>query len=440
MIRLKKGFDIKLNGTAKNEITEHSHTGIYAIKPSDFPAISPKLSVKVGEEVQVGDALLHDKQRPEIKFPSPVSGEIVEILLGPKRVILEIRVLADKEQKVLKHVIEKNWTKESVTETLLKANLWGLIKQRPYSGIANPTDSPKAIHISTFDTAPLAPDLDFVISQNKESFETGLKALNALAGGKLSLGVKEGSSISFGGQGEVHQFSGPHPAGNVGIQIHHINQLKPGEIVWYVEPQDVIVIGKLMITGSFDPERVIAITGSEAKAPKYYKVKIGQSLKSIWEEQSSSVNNRLIQGNVLTGAKSHLDDFLSFYCSQLTVIPEGAHSEFLGWLLPSSTKLSLSRTFFSWLMPNKTYDIDTNLHGEERAFVVSGQYEKVLPMNLMPVQLIKAIMAKDIERMEALGIYELAEEDLALCEFVCTSKIEVQKILRQGLDLLKSES
>lgn len=437
-IRLKKGYDIKLIGEASKEIKSIPVSEIFAIKPTDYLNMTPKMVVKVGDEVLAGDGIFFDKKRPEIIFPSPVSGEVVEIVRGAKRKILEVKILADKATKFKKLEVPSSLDVASVKEVLLKANLWSLLKQRPFSIIPDTTDTPKAIFVSTFDSAPLAPDLSFVIEQNKSAFDKGLEVLNALSLGNLNVGVSGGSSLTVS-SGNVTEFSGPHPAGNVGIQIHHTSPIKPGETVWYMDVQDVIVLGKLFNTGEYHAERIIPITGSEVNNPMYLKAIVGQSLSSVLADSVSNENVRYIQGNVLNGALSHKEDYLSFYTSHLTVIPEGDKSEFLGWLLPSTTKLSLSRTYFSWLMPSKKYNIDTNTHGEERPFVVSGQYEKVLPMNIMPVQLLKAILAGDIERMEALGIYEVAEEDLALCEFVCSSKIEVQKLVRQGLDLMLSE-
>ncbi|MGR3811728.1 Na(+)-translocating NADH-quinone reductase subunit A [Jiulongibacter sp. NS-SX5] len=435
--RLKKGFDIQLVGEAAKEIQDLPSSEIFAVKPSDYLGLTPKLTVKVGDEVLVGDSIFYDKKRPEINFASPVSGEIVEIVRGAKRVILEVRILADKDQKKAKVELPGQLDSSSAKETILKANLWSVIKQRPFNKIANPADSPKAIFVSTFKSGPLAPDMDFVIGQNKEAFDKGLEVASALAEGNLYVGKSAESSLEVS-KGEVNTFSGPHPAGNVGVQIHHVMPIYPGDLIWTIDPQDIILLGKLFTTGEYDPTRIVALTGSKAGSPKYIQASVGQSLKPLFEPLADN-ESRFIQGDVLTGAQSHVEDYLSFYTSQLTVIPEGDHAEFLGWLLPSASKLSLSRTFFSWLMPNKKYDLDTNMHGEERAFVVSGEYEKVLPMNIMPVQLLKAIMAKDIEKMEALGIHELAEEDLALCEFVCTSKIDVQQILREGLDLLEEE-
>ncbi|AWV97768.1 Na(+)-translocating NADH-quinone reductase subunit A [Arcticibacterium luteifluviistationis] len=437
-IRLKKGYDIKLLGEASKEISEIPVADIFAVKPTDYLSITPKLVVKEGDEVLAGSSLFFDKKRPEINFPSPVSGEVVEIVRGAKRKVLEIRILADKTSKYAKTPIPTKLEAQNIKDALLKGNLWSLLRQRPFSIIPSIEEQPKAIFVSTFDTAPLAPDLSFVIEQNKIAFDKGLAVLSELSSGNLEVGTEAGSSLSLSA-GTQNEFSGPHPSGNVGVQIHHVSPIKAGETIWYLDAQDVIILGEFFNSGEYHAERLVPITGSEVSTPSYIKAKVGQSLTKLFSEQVSESNVRFIQGNVLSGAISHKEDFLSFYTSQLTVIPEGNKAEFLGWLLPSAKKLSLSRTYFSWLMPNKKYDVDTNTHGEERAFVMSGQYEKVLPMNIMPVQLLKAIIAGDIEKMEALGIYEIAEEDLALCEFVCTSKIEVQKIVREGLDLMRTE-
>ncbi|SOE22558.1 Na+-transporting NADH:ubiquinone oxidoreductase subunit A [Spirosomataceae bacterium TFI 002] len=437
-LSLKKGFTINLVGEANKEIQKAESSKVYALKPDDFYGVNPKLKVKVGDEVKVGDAIFFDKNMVEVNFPSPVSGEIVEIERGAKRKILAVKILADKDLKYADSNIPKSLNSDSVKEALLASNCWPFIRQRPYNTIANPSVAPKGIFVSTFDSAPLAPDYDFILGDRKAEFDKGCEVLNILSGGNLHLGKSADSNLSFS-SGEVHTFSGKHPVGNVGVQIHHISPIQKGEVVWHVNPQDVCIIGELFMTGKYNPTRILALTGAEMAKPQYLEVRQGQSIEKNLSSQISDTGVRVIQGNVLTGTKSSKTDFVSFYTNQYTAIPEGDHSEFLGWLLPSTEKVSLSRSFFSWLMPKKEFNLDTNTHGELRPFVVSGEYEKVLPMNIMPVQLLKSILAGDLEKMEALGIYEVAEEDFALCEFVCSSKIDVQKILREGLDLMKSE-
>lgn len=437
-LSLKKGFTIKLIGEASKELKKAEASELFALKPGDFYGVNPKLVVKEGAEVKVGDAIFFDKNMPNVNFPSPVSGEVVEIERGAKRKILSVKILADKQLSYAQSPIPKKLDAQSVKEALLAANCWPFIRQRPYNTIANPEDSPKGIFVSTFDSAPLAPDYDFILGQRKAQFDKGCEVLSVLAGGNLHIGKSSSSNLSFS-VGESHSFSGKHPAGNVGVQIHHISPVQKGEVAWHVNAQDVCVIGALFLTGKYEPIRILAIAGGEIATPQYLEVRQGQSIEKYITSQVKDSGVRLIQGNVLTGKKTSVNDTISFYTNQYTAIPEGDHHEFLGWLLPSTKKVSLSRSFFSWLMPNKAFNLDTNTHGELRPFVVSGEYEKVLPMNIMPVQLLKSILAGDLEKMEALGIYEVAEEDFALCEFVCSSKIDVQNILREGLDLMKSE-
>ncbi len=448
-ITIKRGYDIKLKGDAEKNISAANTSSIVAIKPTDFRLVKPKLFVKPGDSIMAGECLFHDKNRPELRFTSPLSGEIAEIILGPKRRIDEIRILTDKENTKYTDFKKSNpadLPRQTIIEQLLESGCWNYLRQRPYNLIANPLDTPKAIFVSCFDSSPLAPDLDFIISKEKENFETGLQALQVLANDKLHIGIRA-SAVNGSAASPVppsfekytHQVKGPHPAGNVGIQIHHTSPIQKGEVVWYVHPQDVIIIGRLFKEGHYRAERLIAVTGSDMDRPRYIKAVTGQPLSDLINQEVDQHKTRLIQGNVLFGTTSSSSDFLSFYTNQITAIPEGHKPEFLGWLLPGFNKLSLSRTFFSWLSPNKSYALNTNIHGEERAFVMSGQYDKVLPMDILPVFLLKAIMAKDVEKMEGLGIYEVSEEDFALCEFVCTSKIDVQQIIAEGLDLIREE-
>jgi Na+-transporting NADH:ubiquinone oxidoreductase subunit A len=419
-----------------------------AIKPIDFPDIIPKLLVKEGDEVLAGSNLFFDKNNESIKFSSPVSGEIIEVLRGEKRKILEIKILADKGIKYLEfnkaNLEELN--REDILQTLLNSGLWPLIRQRPFGIIANPTEIPKSIFISVFDTNPLAPDLNFIMQgENQKTFQTGLNALIKLTNGKTHLnidGSKEVATIFKNSIGVIlNKFSGPHPAGNIGVQIHHIDPVNKGEVVWYVNPQDVLIIGKLFSEGKYDASRIIALTGSQVSSPKYYKTIIGSSVRNILNDGGLKAGkNRIISGNVLSGSQIQEDGFLGYYDTQITVIPEGKEFEFMGWLAPGLEKFSMSRTFFSWLNSKKKYNLNTNLHGEERPFVVTGQYEKVFPMDIYPVQLLKSILIEDIEMMEQLGIYEVVEEDFALCEFVCTSKIKSQEIIKRGIEMMQKES
>ncbi len=448
-INIRRGYDIRLVGEAEKVLEEAPFSDLFAVKPSDFPAITPKLLVAPGDEVVAGQALFYDKDRPNLRFPSPVSGEVTEIVRGEKRRILEVRILADREVRYLEfpRADLARLDRASVIQQLLDSGCWQYLRQRPFSIIADPVDVPKAIFVSGFDSAPLAPDWGFALAAERENLQAGLHVLRILANDNLHVGLRSDESnglreADLGGSvpaENIHRFCGPHPAGNVGIHIHHIDPIQPGEKVWTINAQDVVIVGRLFREGHFRADRVLALTGGCVTKPRYVRVWTGQRMSDVLDGQLNADHVRIIQGNVLTGKTSSAADFVSFYTNQITVIPEGDKPEFLGWLLPGFHKLSLSRTYFSWLWPKRRYNLDTNTHGEERAFVMSGEYEKVLPMNILPTYLLKAILARDVERMEQLGIYEVAEEDFALCEFVCTSKVPVQRILAEGLEYMRKE-
>jgi Na+-transporting NADH:ubiquinone oxidoreductase subunit A len=444
-VKITRGLNLKLKGAAERVFGNAPVSETFAIKPTDFHGVTPKLLVKQGEEVLAGSPLFYDKYNDKIKFTSPVSGEVVEIVRGEKRKILEVKILADKEirYKNFEKVDPNTLSREQIISSLLEAGIWPMIRQRPYHTIANPEQTPKSIFISAFDTNPLAPDNDFILHSNGEDFQAGIDAIAKLTDGKVHLNVSADltpSKVFTNSKNvQINKISGPHPAGNVGVQIHHIDPINKGEVVWFLYPQDVLLIGKFFKEGKFDATRIIALTGSQVKSPKYFRTFIGGSVKNILSGNIIEDKNRVISGNVLTGNQIMPDGYLGFYDSQITVIPEGDEPEFFGWLVPNSKKFSMSRTFFSWLTPGKEYVLNTNMNGEERPFVMTGEYDKVFPFNIYPQQLLKAILVDDIDLMEKLGIYEVAEEDFALCEFVCTSKIDSQKIVRKGIDVIKKE-
>lgn len=445
ILKIKKGLNIPLKGEAEKVILKSELSHAYALKPTDFFGITPKLTVDINSKVKAGSCLFVDKNKPEIKFTSPVSGIVTEINRGEKRKILEIVVEPDKNIEYEKF-LDKDYqklSKEEIISILLDSGLWPAIRQRPFNLIANPKDKPKAIFISAFDTAPLAPDYDFILVNFYKEFQTGINILKTISDCKIHLTIDGQSSIlSFYQKLEnvqIHRIIGKHPAGNVGVQIHHIDPINKGEIVWHINPQHVIQIGNLFLKGIYDATKIVALTGSEIIKPVYYKVISGTSIKELVENNVKSEKVRYISGNVLTGEKIYKSGFLGYYDSQITVIPEGNYHEFMGWLKPGFRKYSFHRVFFSWLFPRKKYVIDTNLHGGERPFIMTGIYEKVFPMDILPVQLIKSILAEDIDMMEKLGIYEVAPEDFALCEFICPSKINFQEIVFKGFELLLKE-
>ncbi|MBD79464.1 MAG: NADH:ubiquinone reductase (Na(+)-transporting) subunit A [Crocinitomicaceae bacterium] len=440
-IKIRRGVDIKLNGAADQKSSPTS-TSTVAIKPTDFHNLIPKLVVKQGDTVKAGSPIFYDKLHPEMQFVSPVSGEIAEVIRGEKRRILEVRVLADKETVFETHDVSNasNSDATAIKELLLKSGNWPLIKQRPFDIVADPGKSPKAIFVSAFDSAPLAPDYNFILKDRGEDLQTGIDALAKLTAGKVQVVTATNAGV-FGSlkNCERHVVNGPHPAGNVGVQIHNIDPVNKGEQVWVVNPQDLAAMGSFLRTGKIDINRTVALTGSEVKAPQYFNVTLGTAVEALTKGNLNDGGLRVISGNVLTGDNVGGKGYLGFYHHQVTVIPEDDEPEFFGWIAPGLNKFSLSRTFFSWLTPNKKYNLGTSQHGEERAFVMSGEYEKVFPFDIYPVQLLKSMLVKDIDAMESLGVYEVAPEDFALCEFGCTSKIDVQEIVREGLDLIQKE-
>ena len=447
-IKIRKGLNIPLQGIAEKILQAAPASEVYAVKPPDFHGLTPKMLVKEGDPVKAGTPLFFDKYNERILFTSPVSGVFQEIVRGEKRRIMEVLVKNDgKEESVdFGAASPASLSREEIIDRLLKSGSWPFIRQRPYSIIANPADKPKSIFISAFSTAPLAPDLDFVVKGNERYFQTGLDVMAKLTDGDVHLsvdGINTKSEAFLQAKGvRIHYFEGPHPAGNVGIQIHHIDPINKGEIVWYADVQDLIIIGRLFEKGVFDPTRVMALAGPEVLNPRYYEVKIGAQFSTFaWNNlrDNKNVNFRIISGDPLTGTAIETKGYLGFYDNQVTVVPEGNEPEFLGWLIPNLNRFSMSRTWPSFLMPWKKYPHDTNIRSGERPFVMTGVYEKVLPMDVMPMQLLKAIMINDIEKMEKLGIYEVAPEDFALCEYVCPSKIEIQTVIRQGLDSIRSE-
>lgn len=447
-IKLKRGFDIPLAGKAE-KILNSVQSETFAIKPTDFPGIQrPKVTVKEGDIVKAGTPILFDKKLDIVMYSAPVSGEVIEVKRGEKRKLLEIKILADKKieyEKFKEYSASElpSLSREEAQEVMLSSGVWPQIIQRPYGITANPVDTPKAIFVSTFDTHPLAPDYDFLLKNQGSFFEAGIEVLKKFTSGKVHLGINAEAEVSpiFSGVKNVqkNKFSGPHPAGNVGVHIHHIDPVNKGDIVWTVDPYGVAQIGKLFLKGIYDASKIIALTGSEVKKPQYYQTYLGANISKIAEGNLKQDHVRFISGNVLTGERVRREGYLGFFHHQITVIPEGDYYELLGWLKPTASKLSFHRAFglFSFLNPKKEYVLDTNTRGEERAFVQTGVFEKVTPMDILPEFLLKGVMAEDYDDMEALGMYEVIEEDLALCEFVDVSKHDIQGIVRQGINLLR---
>lgn len=442
-IRIKKGLDIRLVGEAEKTISDATKSRTITIRPSDFHLITPKMVLKEGAILKAGDEIFYSKTQDDIKFVSPVAGKITEIKRGARRVITDIVIEADHTGDARDFgVLNPSADANAIKERLLESGVWPFIKQRPYDVVANPTVTPKAIFISGINTAPLAPDLEFVL-EGKESFlQAAVTSLSKLTDGGVHISIGSGNSI-FSGLKDVttHTVKGPHPAGNVGTLINKTNPINKGETVWTVAAQDLVIIGELVLTGKFNAQRIISVSGSSIKAAKYFKTLIGSEVSTFaYDAGVEGDNNRFISGNVLTGTKVSPEGALGFYATEFVAIPEGDDYEFFGWNKPVFDKISPSRALtFSWMQPKKKYDLDTNTNGEHRAFVVTGNYEEVFPLDIYPMQILKACMVEDLDEMEALGMYEVAPEDFALTEFMCVSKQPHQEIIRKGLDIMYKE-
>lgn len=439
LIKLRKGLDVNLKGKAALETVSVKCPGEYALVPDDFTGMKPKVVVNEGDTVLAGDALFVDKKHPEVKFVSPVSGTVTLVERGDRRKLLSVRVKSDGKQQSREFDV-----KGDIKAVLMESGMFAFFRQRPYDVVANPEDKPKAIFVSAFNSMPLSQDFSYVVKGQEEEFKVGIKALSAIA--KVNLGINVAQSKTFLNDVpncEVTVFDGPAPAGNVGVQINHVDPINKGEVVWTIAAEEVIFVGRLMKTGRVDLTRTIAVAGSEVKKPAYATIKVGQKLDTLLQGQiSDEASLRIINGNVMTGIKTSKDGYLAAHATEVNVIPEGDHAdEFMGWIMPRFNTFSTHRSYLSWLFgKKKEYVFDARVKGGERHMIMSGEYDKVFPMDIFAGYLIKAIITGDIDRQEALGIYEVAPEDFAIAEFVDSSKLELQRIVREGLDILRKEN
>ncbi|MBE6225172.1 MAG: Na(+)-translocating NADH-quinone reductase subunit A [Bacteroidales bacterium] len=453
-IQLHKGLDIPVKGAAELKIEKTIISDVVSVKPVNFKNLTPKLLVREGDEVKAGSILFVDKYHPEVGFASPVSGTVEQIVRGEKRKLLEVRVKAAKTTDYIKFntpdVVKA--TAGEIKKVLLESGLWVALKQRPYGIVANPEDEPRAIFVSAFDSAPLAPDYNFTLKGEAANIQVAVDVLNKLTKGGVFVGInaKESATSPFNHLKNVklYGFSGAHPAGNVGVQINNIAPVNKGEVVWTIDPMFMVAVGKLFTKGIYDVTRTIAVAGNRVEKPCYVTCVPGTQIKDLdflvskkeVEIFDQECGCRYISGNVLTGSNVGVEGSLDFYSNMVTVISEGNYYEMFGWVKPMRFgKFSFSKSYFSWLTPKKKYKVDTNTNGGQRAFVVSDVYGKVLPMDIYPVYLLKAILAEDIDKMEQLGIYEVIEEDFALCEYVCPSKIDIQDIISKGIATMIKE-
>ena len=445
VVKIRKGLDIHLKGKAERVKRTIALSDEIGLSPESFPGLKPKVVVREGDRVKAGDALFVDKMCPDVRFASPVSGTVTAVVRGERRKVKNVIVKPDAAQEYVDFGVKdvESLSGGEVVEALLAAGLFGYINQLPYAVTTTPKALPKSIFVSALRDKPLAADFEFELIGNERDFQTGLTALSKIAKTYLGIGRRQGSEcLRRAKDVEVNIFDGPCPAGNVGVQVNHLDPVNKGETVWTVEPTAVIFFGRLN-TGRVDLRRTVAVVGSEVVKPAYADVMIGQKISTLLEGNvtHNGGSQRIINGNVLTGAKCTADDYLDAHASELTVIPEGDDAdEFLGWIMPRLGQYSTSRSYFSWLAGGKEYALDARVKGGERHMIMSGEYDKVMPMDIYAEYLVKAVIAGDIDKMEALGIYEVAPEDFALAEFVDSSKLELQSIIRRGLDMLRKEN
>ena len=449
-ITIRQGLDLPIGGAAEKLLTDARSITTYAVKPTDFVGLTPRLLVEEGDVVAVGDSLFCDKNDERIRFTSPVSGQVKAIVRGEKRKLLEVVVEADFKSSP---TIALPQNAEDIKAAMLQCGLWTMLRQRPFGTVANPDDQPKAVFVSAFSSTPLAPDYDYIMQGKEEWLKKGLEALTQLTEGKVHICFKPEQRLAKqlpteqlnNSQLTTHYINGPHPSGNIGTQIAHIDPINKGEVVWTMNLQDVAVLGELVTTGIYNPEKVIAVAGPNIKNPHYYRVKAGACLSEITKAQLLNEDNtktdRVISGDILSGTQIALDGFLGAYDDLVSIIPEGDYYDFMGWLMPGFKKFSFSRTFLSGFLPKMLkWKFDTNTHGDERPLVFTGNFERIFPFDIYPTQLIKACIIGDIELMENLGIYEVEPEDFALCEFIDTSKTDIQAIIRKALEKLRKEA
>ena len=438
---IRKGLNLPLLGEPSVQVDEAPLSSSFALNPEEFTGLSPKLAVKEGDAIQAGQCIFFDKKNSRVQVTSPVSGTVKAVVRGEKRRLLRVVLAADASTTYYNFGSGMPNTAKDALDKLLNSGAWTVFQMRPYGRIANPDDQPKAIFVNGMATAPFATEASIALSGKEEAFAAGLEVLGHLSPRTvLSLEASESFPALTQAKGvEIHRFAGKHPAGNTSVHIAAVSPLNKGEVVWTLTAQDVALIGTLFLTGEYRCDRVITAGGSGFSNPRYFRVRGGMNLESFFQAEVKAGSYRYISGSVLTGASIGATGYLGVNAQQLTVIPEGKGTDFLGWVLPGIGKFSVSRTFLSFLSPGKKYDLTTKLHGEERAFVVTGQYDQVFPFDIFPNQLLKAIWAKDLERMEVLGIYEVVPEDFALCEVICTSKQPLQAMVSEGLDLLYAE-
>ncbi len=447
-IVLKKGLDIPVSGAAELRLSKTVQSDIVAVRPTDFRGFTPRLLVAEGDRVLCGSPVMADKQRSDILLCAPVSGCVKQIVRGEKRKLLAVLIEADErvEYQAGAPADLGAMDADAVKAALLRSGLWPFLIQRPYGIVADPAIKPRAIFVSAFNTAPLAASPEFTLGDRLADIQAGVDALAKLTEGGVHLSLNAdnyaGTPFHKLENAVLHCFKGRHPAGNVGVQISHICPIRKDSSVWTVPLLGLAAIGRYFRTGRLDLRRKVAVCGPAAIEPAYVEALPGTPMRALGAFFGGMTDEiRVVSGNLLSGSNEGTEGYLGFFDDQVTVLCEGREKELFGWMRPLRYKLfSADRSYFSWLTPWRKYELDTNLHGGPRAFVMSdAYYGRVLPMDIYPLYLVKACLAGDIEKMERFGIYEVLPEDLALCEYVDPSKNDIQDIIQKGIDLMLKE-
>lgn len=444
MITIKKGLDIPLSGTPAQAIHDGPTITRVAILGEEYHGMRPTMRVRVGDRVKKAQVLFEDKKSPGIVYTAPAAGTVVAINRGAKRVLQSVVIEVDgtEAEPLTAHEPSslEQLSSEQVREQLIASGLWTAFRTRPFSRVPAADATAAAIFVNAMDTNPLAVDPAVVIAERSDDFQNGLKVLTALAQGPVYVCKAPGADIPLAGSAEAHEFAGPHPAGLTGTHIHHLRPVSANIQVWSLNYQDVIAFGKTFTSGELDVSRVISVAGPEVKEPKVVRTQIGASTEELIDGNVNDTDIRVISGSVLAGTKaSGGHAYLGRYHLQLSVLLEGTEKEFMGWIAPGANKFSVTRSFLSHILPAKLFDITTSTGGSDRAMVPIGNYEKVMPLDILPTLLLRDLISGDLDSAQQLGCLELDEEDLALCTFVCPGKYEYGTILRDCLTTIERE-
>lgn len=444
MIKIKKGLDLPITGAPEQAVYAAVEATSVAVIGFDYIGMKPTMQVRVGDRVKLGQVIFTDKKTEGVKYTAPAAGVVKEINRGEKRALQSVVIEVDGDEAVEfnKYAASElgSLSAEQVQENLVESGLWTALRTRPFSKVPQPGTTPASIFVTAMDTNPLAANPEVFINEQAEAFTNGLKVLTRLSGGDVYLCKAAGANIPSTSGVTVEEFEGPHPAGNAGTHIHFVDPVSESKTVWTIGYQDVIAVGQLFTTGVLFTERVVAVAGPQVSSPSLMRTRLGANLDELVAGRVKVADNRVISGSVLNGRTANGPfAYLGRYASQVTVLREGRERELLGWIAPGANKFSVLNMFLSRFSPGKKFDFTTTTNGSERAMVPVGQFEQLMPMDILPTQLLRSLVVGDMEAAIQLGCLELDEEDLALCTFACPGKYEYGPILRDNLTTIEKE-